>query len=141
MSENKYFNLDELHALSCNFVVDNYLKQNGFELAEGFPRKQYPNIVCRKNGQIYGIVVIPSIFPNYEILTNEFRIDVVKLCKSQNAIALFAPVGFKAKDEKLASKSLVSKDGDFRIFFPGFVVLNEKETQNLSLKDDEYFRP
>lgn len=141
MSENKYFNLDELHALSCNFVVDNYLKQNGFELAEGFPRKQYPNIVCRKNGQLYGIVVIPSIFPNYEILTNEFRIDVVKLCKSQNAIALFAPVGFKAKDEKLASKSLVSKDGDFRIFFPGFVVLNEKETQNLSLKDDEYFRP
>ena len=138
MEQNKYFSKDELHALACNFVVESYLKKNGFELAQGYPRREYPNIICRKNGQLFGIVVVPSIYPNYEIMTDHFRIKTVELCKKQNAVALFAPVGFKSDNENVQS---IEKNGKVKVFFPGFIVLNDNEKQNLSVKVDECYRP
>lgn len=140
MSESKYFSKDELHCLACNFIVDNYLKHNGFELASGFPRPEYPNIVCRKNGQLYGIVVIPSIFPNYEIMTDNFRIKTVELCKKENTIALFAPVGFKSKNEEAVKEKVIKKTDELTVFFPGFIVLNDNEKQNLDIKANEFVK-
>ena len=131
---------DELLYLSCRFLVNNYLKQNNFEIENGFPRKAYPNIVCKKDGVTYGIVVIPSVFPNYEIMTDNFRIKTVDVSKKENAVALFAPVGLKSNDEERASQQVILKTDDFKVYFPGFIVLTDDEKQNLEIKASEFVR-
>ena len=56
----KVLTKEELHYLACKYIVNEYLIKKGYKIGIGFPRKQYPNIVCKKDGVTYGIVVIPS---------------------------------------------------------------------------------
>ena len=96
--------------------------------------------VCKKDDKEYGIVVLPSVYPNHEIMTDNFRLKVVELCKQHGSIALFAPVGLKSDNEENASKQVIAAGDDMKIFFPGFVVLTDEPTQKLDVKNDEYIQ-
>lgn len=131
---------DDLHYLACNYIVKEYLIKKGYKIGTGFPRPVYPNIVCKKDDKEYGIVVLPSVYPNHEIMTDNFRLKVVELCKQHGSIALFAPVGLKSDNEEHASKQIVVAGDDMKIFFPGFVILTDEPTQKLDVKNDEYIQ-
>ena len=59
---------EELHAMAVDYVVKNVLIPKGFKLEQGFPRRQFPNIVCKRDGELYCIVVFPSVFQHNKLL-------------------------------------------------------------------------
>ena len=132
----------QLLDLAIKYVVDNVLISKGFMIEQGFPRRDFPNIVCRKDGKVYSIIIIPSVYPGFKAISDSMRLKFVSLCEKQNASACFAPVGFRSEDDARANASLVLKGDVFRITFPGFLILDNREKldyRNITI--DDYFRP
>ena len=132
---------EELHAMAIDYVLKNILLKKGFKLEQGFPRKEFPNIVCKKDDKIYAIVVFPSVYPNFVALKDEFRLNFVKMAYERNCIPLYAPVGYKSIDEERANAQMMLKGDVFLTTCPGFIVLNDEEHQNQNVKQEELFRP
>ena len=132
---------EELHVMAIDYVVKNILLKKGFKIEQGFPRKEFPNIVCKKDDKVYAIVVFPSVFPNYVILRDEFRLDFVRMANEKGCIPLYAPVGYKSIDEERAKASMVLKGDVFLTTCPGFIILTDEEKQNLNVKQEDLFRP
>ena len=148
---------EQLHAMAVDYITKNIIIPKGFKLEPGFPRKDFPNIICKRDGTIYAIVVFPSVYPNFVAINDEFRLKIVDLCKQiekdvnsnkpkedtpdSKVVALFAPVGYKSIDDERANASLVLRGDVFKTSFPGFVILTDAKHQDPAPVNNELFRP
>ena len=148
---------EELHSMAIDYVMKKVILPKGFKVEQGFPRRDFPNIVMKRDGVLYMVVVFPSVYPNYVTMNDEFRLKVVDLCKKMekdvNAnkkdknqpdskiVPLFAPVGYKSIDEARANASIVLRGDVFKTSFPGFVVLTDAPHQDPAPVNNELFRP
>lgn len=132
---------EELHIMAIDYVVKNCLLKRGFTIEQGFPRKEFPNVVCKKDDQTYAIVIYPSVYPHYVAINDQYRLQLVELAKKNNAIALYAAVGYRSIDEERAKASVMLKGDVFHTAFPGFIILTDEEKQNMMVKAEELFRP
>ncbi len=131
----------ELLAMAINYVVENCVVPKGFKLEHGYPNLNFPNIIMKRDGVLYAVVVFPSIYPQYAIMQDKFRIDFVKQSKEKGITPLFAPVGYKSIDPERAKAGLTLRGDVFQTSFPGFIVLNDEEKFNYSVKPEDLFRP
>ena len=141
IEENDKIKPEELHIMAINFVMENCLLKKGFVIEEGFPRKEFPNIVCKKDDKTYAIIVYPSVYPHFVGLNDEFRLQFMDMCKKNNAIGLYASVGYRSIDEERAKAVLVLKGDVFQTLFPGFIVLTDEEKQDMMVPVEQLFRP
>ncbi|MBQ7642090.1 MAG: hypothetical protein IJS83_06435 [Acholeplasmatales bacterium] len=157
LQESDKINQEQLHAMAVDYITKNIILPKGFKIEPGFPRKDFPNIICKRDGTIYAIVVFPSVYPHFVAINDEFRLKVVDLCKKMekdvNAnkkdknqpdskiVPLFAPVGYKSIDEARANASIVLRGDVFKTSFPGFVVLTDAPHQDPAPVNNELFRP
>ena len=134
--------VQQLQAMAVKYIAEQVLAQRGFRIEPGFPRMASPNIVCEKDGKVYAIIAFPSVYPQFVGLSDEFRLKFVDLCKKNNSIPLFAPVGYRSVDEERAKASLVLKGDVFRVTFPGFLEMTDVEKFDYTKVTPEmYFRP
>ena len=131
--------LDELTLMAINYLMTNVIIPRGFKIEPGFPRKELPQIGVKKDGVSYGIFVIPSVYPNYVTLQDEFRIKVVEMCEKADIVPLFAPVGYKSIDEDRAKESLTLKGDVFMTTFQGFLKLTKDEKQSYALTMENFY--
>lgn len=141
IKEEDKLNLDLLVAMATDFLMKNVVIPSGFKVDDGFPRKEIPNIVMRRDGEVYAIVVCPSVFPKYVYINNELRLKFVEICKTNNATPLMAPVGYLSIDKDRAQAGLALKGDVFRTTFPGFLVLTDEKEQDMSVNPEKMFRP
>lgn len=131
--------LDNLTLMAINYLMTNVIIPHGFKIEPGFPRKEIPQIGVKKDGVTYGIIVIPSIFPKYVTLQDEFRIKLVEMCEKAEIVPLFAPVGYKSIDEERAKASLTLKGDVFMTTFQGFIKLTKDEKQGYALTMENFY--
>ena len=131
----------ELHSMAIDYVMKKVILPKGFKIEQGFPRRDFPNIVMKRDGVLYMVVVFPSVFPNYVTMNDEFRLKIVEGAKKFNAVPLYAPVGYKSIDNERAKASLTLKGDVFQTTFPGFIKLTDEPHQDFNVKPEELFRP
>lgn len=132
VKEEMKLNTQDLLLLAVDYAVKSICIPNGFKIEQAIAKLGYfPNIIMKKNDQLYAVAVVPFLYPNYGIINNKVRIDMVKNAKSNNAIPLMAPVGFKSIDEARANAQLALKGDVFEYLCRGFVELTDEENQNL----------
>lgn len=124
----------ELLSMAVNYLMKNEIVRYGFKIEPGFPRPSYPNIVCKRNGKVYAIIVVPNIFPHFQVINEESRLQVVQQCKEKNIIPLFAPVGYRSLDKDRAIAGLMLRGDIFVTIFRGFVILNDTPDQLKAIK-------
>ena len=148
---------EQLHAMAVDYITKNIILSKGFKIEPGFPRRDFPNIVCKRDGVVYSIVVFPSVYPNFVAMNDEFRLKVVDLGKQMEkslndnkkdplqpdakVVSLFAPVGYKSVDDERANAQLMLRGDVFKTSFPGFVVLTDAKHQDPAPANNELFRP
>lgn len=131
----------ELLAMAINYVMENCVLPKGFKVERGYPNINFPNILMKKDGITYAVVVFPSKFPQFSVMQDNFRIDFAQKSKEKGYIPLFAPVGYKSIDDDRAKAGLTLKGDVFQTTFPGFIYINDEEKFNFSVKPEELFRP
>ncbi|MBQ6782680.1 MAG: hypothetical protein IJP63_01580 [Acholeplasmatales bacterium] len=132
---------DELMSMAVDYIMTNVIIPKGFKIEPGFPRPQYPNIICKRDGLKYSIVIVPCLYPAFITIDDKSRLEFVKTCKQNDLIPLYAAVGYRSYDEERAKARLLLRGDIFITTFPGFIVLGDKETQNFDIKTTEMFRP
>ena len=132
---------EELHAMAIDYVMKKVILPKGFKIEQGFPRKDFPNIVMKRDGVIYMVVVFPSVFPNYVTMNDEFRLKIVEGAKKFDAVPLYAPVGYKSIDPARAEAQLTLKGDVFQTIFPGFLKLIDEPNQEFNVPKEQLFRP
>lgn len=141
VSENSKLKIEELLLLAVDYVVKEYALKNGFMVEQAMANIQYlPNIIMKKNDQLYVVAVVPFVFPKYGYLNDTIRLEMVKNAKKFNAIPLFAPVGFKSIDEERAKAELALKGDLFNTIFRGFLVLTDEEHQNMIVPASDFIK-
>lgn len=141
IQEEDKINQEQLLMMAVDYITKSVIIPKGFKIEQGFPRKDFPNIICKKDGQLYAICVIPSVYPNFVAINDEFRLQLVELAKKINAISLFAPVGYKSIDEERAKAQIMLRGDVFQTAFPGFIILNDEPTQDVRPINNKLFRP
>ena len=141
IKEEDKLDLDLLVAMATDFLMKNVVIPSGFKIEDGFPRKEIPNIVMKKDGEEFAIIVCPSVFPKYTVINDEIRLQFVAMCKERNTIALMAPVGYMSIDDERAKAHLALKGDVFKTTFPGFIVLKDEPHQDLGIKPENMYRP
>lgn len=103
------------------------------ELLDFTPKiNAFPNVVVQKNDQIYGIAVIPCIYPHYLPKNNDFRFQFVKHCDSQNCLPVICPVAIHSLDEARKKASILLEGDLFNCYPLGMKILNLDPEQDLS---------
>ncbi len=156
IDEKDKINQEQLHAMAVDYITKNIIIPKGFKIEPGFPRKDFPNIICKRDGVIYAIAIFPSVYPHFVAMNEEFRAKYVELCKTMKknineskeegkpdveVVPLFAPVGYKSIDDERANASIVLRGDVFKTSFPGFVVLTDAPHQDPAPVNNELFRP
>lgn len=156
IEESDKINQEQLHAMAIDYITKNIILPKGFKIEPGFPRKDFPNIICKRDGTIYAIAILPSVYPHFVTINEDFRSKFVDLCKKMkkdinenkekdkkdvDVIPLFAPVGYKSIDEERANASIVLRGDVFKTSFPGFVVLKDEKNQDIIPAHNELFKP
>lgn len=141
IDKNEVLGQDQIQAMAIEFIVKKVLLPKGFMIEMGFPRKDFPNIICRRDNVVYSIVVFPSVYPNFAYPSDEFRLKIMEIAKQTNSTALFAPVGYSSVDEARAKASLMLKGDVFKTSFPGFKYLTHAAHEDPKIVLDELFRP
>ena len=141
IDEKDVINLELLVAMATDYLMKNVVIPKGFKIDDGFPRKEIPNIVMKRDGTTYAVVITPSLFPNYTYVNDELRLKFVSICKERNITPLMAPVGYKSIDDERANAGLALKGDVFKTTFPGFLVLTDEEKQDMRLEPEKLFRP
>ncbi len=131
--------IPQLLVLGVDYVVKRFAAAHGFKIEQARANINYlPNILMKKNGQLYAVAVVPFVYPNYGCLNDKVRIEFVHNAKSYNAVPLFAPVGFKSIDAERAKAGLALKGDLFDILFRGFLVLTDEPKQQMIVNNDEF---
>lgn len=141
INESDVLGLENLVAMATDYLMKNVVIPGGFKIDDGFPRKEIPNIVMKKDGTTYAVVICPSVYPKYTVINNDLRLKLVDACKKRNTIALMAPVGYKSIDDQRAEAGLALKGDVFKTTFPGFLVLTDEKEQSMELRPDNLLRP
>ena len=132
---------DEILSMAVDYIMKNVVIAKGFKIEPGFPRPEFPNIICKRDGIKYSIVIAPCVYPSFVTIDDKSRIDYVKNCKANNLIPLSAAVGYRSYDEERAKARLLLKGDLFITTFPGFIVLGDGKTQTFNINEAEMFRP
>ena len=135
--EEDILKMEDLHKMAIDYVCKNVLAKNGYLFYKGFPRLEFPNVVVTKDDKSYGIVILPSVFPNVTGINDEFRLKIVESCKANKVTPLYGTVGYKSIDPDRARAQMMLKGDVFYTSFPGFVLLTDEEKQNLQVSKDE----
>lgn len=114
-------NLEELHLFGLRFMYRE-LTQNGFEVLSVEPDLEtFPQIIAKKDDQLYFIVVQTSAYPLVGDLPTNHQIKLInEHAKKHKAITKFASLGIangEAKTEK--EKSILKKGSEFLINYSG----------------------
>ena len=141
INESDVITLENMVAMATDYLMKNVVIPGGFKVDDGFPRKEIPNIVMKKNGKTYAVVICPSLFPKYTMINDELRLKLVQICKERDTIALMAPVGYMSIDDARAKAGLALRGDVFKTTFPGFIELNDEPNQDLSLRKEILIRP
>ena len=142
LKEEDKLTLELLVGMATDYLMKNIIIPLGFKVEEGFPRKELPNIVMKKNGEEYAIIICPSVLPRYTVVNNEVRIKFVNLCKERNVKPLMAPVLYASIDEERAKAGIALKGDVFKTRCPGFIILTDEAEQDLSFADEKnLYRP
>lgn len=141
IKEEDKLTLENLVALATDYIMKNVVIPRGFKVDDGFPRKDIPNIVMRRDDEVYAVVICPSVYPHYTVVSNELRLSIVKVCKERKITPLMAPIGYMSIDDERAKAAIALKGDVFKTTFPGFLVLTDEENQDMKLTPDNLFRP
>ena len=141
VDQNDVLTMDLLVSMAVDYLMKNVVIPTGFKVEEGFPRKELPNIVMKRDGEVYAVIVIPSVFPKYTVINDELRLKFVNLCKEKDVKPLMATVGYMSIDDDRAKAGLALKGDVFKTTFPGFFILTDEEKQDMSIKPENLFRP
>ena len=133
VDEKMKINIQELLMMGIDFLIKKYAIPNGFKIEQTNAKlNMLPNVIMKRDGVVYGVAVVPFVFPKYGMLTDGARISMVKTLREQNVIPLFEPVGFTSIDKERAKAEMALKGDVFNIMFRGFIELNDEEHQNLA---------
>ncbi len=120
MGRKKIMEPEELHFLGIKVVYKD-LVDNGYEVLN--VRKETdinPQIVARRNGKMYFIVVRTATYPDMGVLTPQVASRVSAHARKHNAICYFASVGIaNALGETEHQMGCPVVDGEYYINYKG----------------------
>ncbi len=114
-------NLEELHQFGLRFMYQELLK-NKFEVLSVEPDLEtFPQIVARKENQLYFIVVQSATYPEVGDLPTNHQIKRIREhAEKHNALTKFASLGLANADAKNETeKSILNKGNEFLINYSG----------------------
>ncbi len=126
LNQNDIYKSDELNDLGIDFTAK-YLIRNGFKLNLNFPRKEAPQIFCKKDGKLYAIFIVATPFPKAIWLTNDIREKIYADSLKNGFIPLFSNVLYASKDKERAKAGLLLKGDLFNVTFQGLRKITEEE--------------
>ena len=116
---------DDLLGMAIDYVMNAIIIEKGFKIERTFPRITPPQIVCKKDGVVYAIVVAPAIYPDTSWLKDDFRLEFYKKATEQNIVPLFAPVAFESIDKDRAAAKVALKGDVFKNHFVNLIKVTD----------------
>jgi hypothetical protein len=123
-------NLEDIHQFGLRFMY-RQLTENGFEVLSVEPDMEtFPQIVAKKNEQLYFIVIQTSAYPEVGDLPTNHQIKQIREhAQKHKAIAKFASLGLANADAKDESeKSKLRKGGELFVNYSGLKELIRVDT-------------
>ena len=117
---------EQLNEMAVDFTCK-YLIRNGFKLNLNFPRKEAPQIFCKKDGKIYGIFVLGTPYPNGIWINSNVREQIYKDSLEHKFIPLFSNVLYGSKDKERLKAGLLLKGDVFNVTFYALRRITEEE--------------
>lgn len=114
-------NLDDIHQFGLRFMYRELL-QNNFEVLSVEPDLEtFPQIVARKNKQLYFIVVQTATYPEIGDLPTNHQIKLIQEhAQKHSALAKFASLGLANADAKSeGDKKSLRKGGELYVHYSG----------------------
>lgn len=114
-------NLDDIHQFGLRFIYRELL-QNDFEVLSVEPNLEtFPQIVARKNEQLYFIVVQTATYPEVgDLPTNHQIKQIQEHAQKHNALAKFASLGLaNANAQNEEEKKSLQKGGELYVHYSG----------------------
>ena len=103
-----------------------YLRKNGYELVTASAEKNiWPNIVAKKDDQLWFIAVATDIAPASGSLEDDEKENLVKHAAKFSAVPAVACVSISSTDPERAEGSLALRDDEFNMSLTSFDVLNK----------------
>ena len=118
---------NELLGMAIDFVMEHIVIEKGFKVERSFPRITAPQIICKRDGVVYAIVVGVSMFPETSWLKDEFRLDFYKKSSEQNIVPLFTAVAFESIDKDRAEAKIALKGDVFKNHFSNVIKVTNDE--------------
>ena len=132
---------EDLMGLAIDFVMNNIIIERGFKIERTFPRITPPQIICKKDGVVYAIVVGVSLYPETSWLIDSFRKDFYKKSVEQGLVPLFAPVAFESIDKDRAEQKIALKGDVFKNHFIAMIkVTDDDKLTPADLNESLYFK-
>lgn len=132
---------NDLLGLAIDYVMKAVIIEGGFKIERGFPRLTPPQIICKRDGVIYAVVVGVSMFPETSWLRDDFRLELFKKSQEQGITPLFAPVAFESIDKDRANAKLALKGDVFKNHFAGLIkVTGEEKVDPTKLTKDNFIK-
>ena len=107
---------EQLNEMAVDFTCK-YLIRNGFKLNLNFPRREAPQIFCKKDGKTYGVFVMGSPFPNGVWINPNVREQIYNDSITHKFIPLFSNVLYGSKDPAKLKAGLLLKGDIFDVTF------------------------
>lgn len=121
MNEKQELNADEILLFGLRHTYGRLIKE-GFEVLSVRPEPEIdPQIVAKKDNQLYFIVVRTDIYPHQGEMPSISRIQQVRdHAKKHTAICKFVSIGLKNAEAKNdIEKSKLYKGGEFLVSYSG----------------------
>ena len=132
---------EDLMGLAIDFVMNNIIIERGFKIERTFPRITPPQIICKKDGVIYAIVVGVSMYPETSWLIDSFRKGFYKKSVEQGLVPLFAPVAFESIDKDRAEQKIALKGDVFKNHFIAMIKLDDTDKMTpADINESMYFK-
>ncbi len=116
---------NEINDIAIDYTAK-FLITKGYKLNLNFPRKEAPQIMCKKDGTLYAIFVVGSVFPNNLWINDDVRLKIVEDSKKFNFVPLFANPALSSKDPAKAKVKLLLKGDVFNVHFMGLRKITEE---------------
>ena len=131
---------DQLNEMAVDFTCK-YLIRNGFKINLNFPRKEAPQIFCKKDGKVYGIFVLGSPYPNGIWINPNVREKIYADSVEHKFIPLFSNVLYGSKDKERLKAGLLLKGDVFNITFYALrKITEENQAPDLPRESSFWFK-
>ena len=132
---------NDLLGLAIDYVMNAVIIEKGFKIERTFPRITPPQIICKRDGVVYAIVVGVAMFPETSWLKDDFRLDFYNKSIGQKIVPLFAPVSFESIDKARAEAKIALKGDVFKNHFPGLIkITGEERVAPNEITPDDFFK-